>query len=456
VFLTQRAANAPYRREEVSIQGDENPRRAIGFSATGVLTALEIDENPFAVVDTEAQFDAALAAGRSIVLRGEGSGGIVSLTTPKNITAQHTTIKGAAVCRFTLDQNASATPRAITVHADDVTLSNFELTSTQALASNNCYGIALAELDEDHGHRMKILDMLIHNWQRCISKDGSDDTTSQEDVVIERVRAHTAKEYVVYLNYGLTRLRMRDCVLLGWLNGAAHVTTDNAMYGGGNWRDCSFESCHFGNVGRMGFEATIPNYDYIHERTRLQWCRAENCGSMGFSLGFVQSGIFSQCKAINVVQTGFEIGGRGPGYSGDPPGVYRYAHAIIDSCEVDGLTHTAPSYGISIDGARDTLVRGATTVRNVTTTYAPAGAAVAIALLASERCSIKGVVTENTRSGIYVTKGHLANTTGHHEIADNTFRNVADSDASHRAIYIDEQSVSVCNNTAFQKPGPAF
>jgi hypothetical protein len=459
VALNQRAASAPYRRTEVNIQGDENPRRAIGFSATGVLTALEIDENPFAVVDTEAQFDAALAAGRSIVLRGEGSGGIVSLTTPKNITAQHTTIKGPAVCRFTLDQNASATPRAITVHADDVTFQNFELTSTQALASNNCYGIALAELDEDHGHRMKILDMLIHNWMRCISKNGSLLTTSQEDVVIERVRAHTAKEYVCYLNFGLTRMRMRDCRFLGWLDGAAHVTTDNAMYGGGNWRDCSFESCHFGNVGRMGFEATIPTYAYVHERTRLNWCRAENCGSMGFSLGYVQSGIISQCKATNVGQTGIEIGGRAPGFPGPPPDLsHRYAQGLVDSCEVDGVHGTdRPGYGITLDGSRDSFVSGSTRVANITSNLSPGGA-IGIGISASQRCSIMGCQFDNAGNcPIYVDLWYLTNDSGFHVIADNTFRNAPGNTVGvHQSIFIKNQSASIRNNTSWQGAGMLF
>lgn len=450
VALHQRAATPPYSREVVNLQGDSNPGRAIGFSATGVLTALEIDENPFAVVRTEAQFDAALAAGRSIVLDG-----VVPLTTPKSIDHNCTEIKGPGVLSFTLDQAQPAyTLRGLTINADDVILRDFELTSTEPVATNICYGIAFVEGTQNVGHRLKLLDLTIHNWKRCVSKDGSVTTTSHEGVLIERLFAHTAREYVCCLNFGLTRLIMRDCRLLGWLDGDPHVTTDNALYGGSNWRDCSFNNCHFGNVGRMGFEATPATMtDYVHERTRLHWCRAENTGSMGFSLGFVNSGIFEKCLAKNVKQCGFEVAGSAPGDPQNPPGhPGLYAKAIIESCEVDGVTHNNPCYGISIDGAADTLVRGATKISNITTTLTDG--ACGVGLTSSIRSSVKLVdFTDCGHLFIYCTKGFLANTTGGHVFENNTFRNPGGTGSTHRSIYIDNQSACVRQNVAYQKTG---
>jgi hypothetical protein len=142
VFLTQRAATAPYRREEVSIQGDENPMKALGFDAAGILRTLSVaqmieddpeaardalgvsvsEESPYATVDTEAQFDAALAAGRSIVLRGEGTGGVITLTGPKVITGRGTVIQGAAGGEEIRFAGLPVDARATTINADDVCL----------------------------------------------------------------------------------------------------------------------------------------------------------------------------------------------------------------------------------------------------------------------------------------------------------------------------------------------
>jgi hypothetical protein len=452
VALHQRDSAPPYQRLVVNIQGDANPGKAIGFDAEGRLATLEVDENPFAVVRTEAQFDAALAAGRSIVLDGT-----VALTTPKSIDTRWTTIKGPGCLSFTLDQALPAWQlRALTINADDVTLSNFELVSTEPVASNLCYGIAFTEGLQNVGHRTKLIDLLIHNWKRCVSKDGNTSafTSPHEGVLIERLFAHTAREYVCCLNFGFTRLIMRDSRLLGWLDGATHVTTDNAMYGGSNWNDCSFDNCHFGNVGRMGFEATPASMvDYIHERTRLHWCRAENCGSMGFSLGFVDSGIFEKCLAKNVKQCGFEVAGSAPGDPQNPPGhPGLYAKAIIESCEVDGVSHNNPCYGISIDGAADTLVRGATKISNITTTLTDG--ACGVGLTSSIRSSVKLVdFTDCGHLFIYCTKGFLANTTGGHVFENNTFRNPGGTGSTHRSVYVDQQSASVRQNTTYQKAG---
>lgn len=471
VALHQRAATAPFARQVVNIQGDENAGRAIGFSATGILTALEIDENPFAVVDTEAQFDAALAAGRSMVLRGEGVGGIIPLTTQKVINASHTTIKSdaGAVLRFGA-LTGHANPRAITVHADDVTLSNFELTSSITdLATNPCYGLVFHEGIENPstpglwGHRMKVLDLTIHNWQRCISKDGSELTTPHQDVLIDRCFIHTAKEMCVQVNYGFHRLVMRDCRVMSRLTWNPATVTHNCVIGGSNWRDCLVENCYFANTYRHAFEATTANeLLYYNERTRVVLCRAENCGDMAFSLGFCRGGIFSHCSVKNAIQAGFEVGGRVAGHPAAGTNPSYFAQAIIDSCEVDGITHTGPSYGFTLDGAGDTIVRGACKISNITSTYESSpGAndgACGIGLTDCERCSIQGVVFNDAgHKHIYCDAVYLPHTTGFHDFSNNTFynRNSASAFVQY-ALWLRNQSCSVRQNLAYQKLGTSL
>jgi hypothetical protein len=564
VALHQRAATAPFAREVVNIQGDENPGRAIGFNAEGVLTtllvggdggitgpvelvdmaplprgvvigrksvdvgvpeavtvadmialdvpgtklalgkialadmanlaqgrliarvttgagtpeavtlpqvigldpeavrvALHVSEDPFVTVDTQAQFDAALTAGRSMVLRGEGTGGVITLTTPKNITARWTTIKSdtGAVLSFAISPlPAVHLRRGITVRADDVTLRDFEMLHTGDLTANTLYGIAFSEGVENLGHRTKLLGLTLHNWLRCISKDGSLTTTSHDDVLIERCFLHTFKEMGACLNFGFTRLVMRDCRVLGRLTwSGTDPGTHNAVYGGTNWRDCLIHNCFFGNVSRHGFEATPANeLQYVHQRTRVVMCRAENCLDMAFSLGFCAGGIFDHCSVKNCVHAGFEIGGRVAGHPAAGANPSFFAQGIIDSCEVDGITHTGlPAYGFTLDGAGDTIVRGACRIRNVTSTIADG--ACGIGLTDCERVTIQGALIEDCgHKFIYADAVYLPITpaSGFHQFSGNVFRNRAGypPTQNHYAIWIRNQCASIRQNTAWQKP----
>ena len=460
VSLHQRSATSPFEREVVNIQGDENPRRAIGFSATGVLTALEVDENPFAVVDTEAQFDAALAVGRSIVLRGEGTGGVIALTAPKTVTARCTTIKGPGVLSFSLPPGPGPgypNPRAITIMASDVTLQDFELVSIMALGVNDAYAIAINEGATDVGHRLKLLDLHIHNWMRCVSKDGSASSCTIEDIEILRCYCHSFCEVGVLLNFGIKRLSMRDSRVVGRVGSESH-TTHNAMYGGANWFDNSIENCYFGEVSRIGCEA-MTAYEYQHQRTRLVRCIAENCGSMGFSMMFGTGILYDKCVAKNVKWVGFEIGGRPPEQVPPSPS-YRYGQGLFDSCVVDGVTPSSESAGqangISIDGAEDTVVRGSTFIRNVSSGSPDGSGAVGVNVQNSERCSVQGATfVDAGHACVFLIAGVTPNTRGFHEVVGNTFRNSTGA-LPHFGVWVANTTVSVCNNITWQKSGTSL
>jgi hypothetical protein len=157
-------------------------------------------------------------------------------------------------------------PRAFTVHADDVTFRNFELSATQSMDINNCFGIGFCDDPaHNHGHRMRVIDMHIHNWCRCISKvDKTDEeltvpTTTHLDCLIDRLYAHTFRDYGLRLDYGMHRLVMRDSRVIGRLAGEVH-TTNNALHGGIRWEDNSFVNCIFSVVDMIGFEATLGGY----------------------------------------------------------------------------------------------------------------------------------------------------------------------------------------------------
>jgi hypothetical protein len=178
----------------------------------------------------------------------------------------------------------------------------------------------------------------------------------------------------------------------------------------------------------------------------------------------VTGGLYAYCRAKNVKWVGFELAGSVPGdpdeLPGTPGGGGRLAQGVIDSCEVDGITVGAPfSYGISIDGAIDSSVRGATIIRNISTTAADVTGAFGIALQGAQRCSIQGVqFVDAGYAAIAVHCGHLANSTGFHDISNNVMRNPSGYPSAtpannHRAISINDQCCRVKNNTAYQKSG---
>jgi hypothetical protein len=394
-------------------------------------------------------------------VRGEGNGGIVDLTTPKTVlTHRQRLVSDGHLLRFTMVQNpnglpAETNPRGITVRANDVVIEDIEMTSTQDLATNTCYGIALAEGPEDLGHRLTLRRLHIHNWMRPISKDGSASSRWLEDVKIDDCYLHSFNNTVL-INFGLIRLHMRNTRILGRIGSETHKT-HNAFYGGANWQDCVFENCLFGNVTRIGHEAMCPGYQYTQQRTHMIKCRSENTGSMGFSSGFGEGIIFEKCVAKNVRWIGFELCGKPPEIA-DPDGSYRYGQGILESCEVDGVTSATETdeqitqtYGMSIDGTRDSIVCGATRISNISASvmYEDCG----ICVQGSERCSVKDVTFLNAgHLYLYFTHGMSPNTRGFHEAVGNTFRNLPGAPAK-RAIHIDNTTVEVRHNTSWQQVG---
>jgi hypothetical protein len=169
---------------------------------------------------------------------------------------------------------------------------------------------------------------------------------------------------------------------------------------------------------------------------------------MGFSAGFGTGIIYDKCVAKNVRDIGFELAGRAPGH--DEHG-HRYAQGLIDGCEVDGLSGGTFVAGISIDGACDSRVRGATRLHNITCDAPNESRGIWVA--ASERCSIRGA-TLHDAGHIYirVTRSYVPRGSGFNEIVGNTFRNSPGS-PEHRAVYIEDHNCEVGRNIVYQSPG---
>jgi hypothetical protein len=106
---------------------------------------------------------------------------------------------------------------------------------------------------------------------------------------------------------------------------------------------------------------------------------------------------------------------------------------------------------MSIDGARDSMVCGATRISNVSSSvmYEDCG----ICVQSSERCSVRGATFYNAgHLYLYFTHGMSPNTRGFHEAVGNTFRNLPGEPAK-RAIHVENTTVEVQGNRSWQQAG---
>jgi hypothetical protein len=442
--------------------------KALGFDAAGILRTLSVaqmieddpeaardalgvsvsEESPYATVDTEAQFDAALAAGRSIVLRGEGTGGVITLTGPKVITGRGTVIQGAAGGEEIRFAGLPVDARATTINADDVCLKNFKQTSTLALGGSNIQiGIYLAVgADEasQRGHRLRVSAVEMANWHTCMTKHGGNSSPYLRDVTIEDCYWHSAV-YGGYLTFGLERLTLRRSRILLKLAGETH-TSDNALTTNGNIVDTLIEDCTLGQCGRMGMELTTTP-DTIHVRPRILRTLVTNVGSCGVSIGHATQA-YLELVIVDTVN-GASEGSFGFEFAGDD--VTGRATITAVACEAKNITAAAgTTSGFVIDKANDCALFGCK-VENVTST--PSNLANGVYVINAERAFVSNCSFMNGgATGVHLYRGVGSNTGGFHVVQGCTFRHSVNV-ASQQAVFASDINCVIRHNTAFVRPG---
>jgi len=396
------------------------------------------------------------------MLRGEGSGGVIPWTTPKFITCQGLEITSAdnnKVCEVALDPALTANPRALTIHANDVSLNRFAMRTTVPPEESTSYGIAFDENVPAKGHRLQLQDLEVSGFQRCLTRDGGAGSTPLEDVLLERCFIHSFTNHGAYINYGFTRLHAKNSRFFGRVGSEKHATHD-AFYGGSNWTDCLLEDCEFGYVTHMGAEVTNAGYistGIDQRRTKFVRCFAHDCGSFGFSSGFCKGVLFDTCTAKDVQGAGFEIAGRHPQYvpqPGEPPTPDDgYAQGTLHGCIVDGVTGPgSDAAGYTIDGAFDVHVSGPTQISNISSAFNPAGAH-GIQIHACERVHVRGAVIKYYGGhGIRIRRLFSNNASGFHVLEGNSFYNKV-GDVERVGIYIEDTTASLRNNINWAAPG---
>jgi hypothetical protein len=411
---------------------------------------------PYVFVDHEAEWDAALAAGHSIVLRGEGHGGVISCTTTKRIVHPHTHIVGPCVVEFTLPAMAGQNPSAIEILADDCILENFEMRSTAPTTPETTFFGIVFEMNLGLGHRTVLRDVHVHNgWNRCISKRGNIDSPLLEDVLIERCYFHTFSAYPlgsgVELTYGFRRLVMRDCRILGRIGTESHLT-GYGIFTGHNSEDCVFERVEVGNVDGMGLECNIADYTpptptTVNLRPIFRDLWIHDCGRFGLSIGHAKGAFLENIKIRNVVGRGIEIAGQVE----DP----WWAEVIGFDIETvrgnldyyagiaEGITVDKTNFGVRIHGGQ---------IKDV---ISPAGHpnGRGIYLFQTLHCVVNAVqfIDAGFRY-IDVIRGDGVYTGGYNVVENCVFRQTVGR-LQERAIYNEETELYARNNSAFKRAG---
>lgn len=403
-------------------------------------------ESPYVYVDTEAHLDNALARSMSPVLRGAGSEGIITITSPKSLAARGMSMIGATggeELRFADDTDLDA--HVLTIDADDVVLSDFLLTSTLALGGlNTQIGIYFpvgASQDLQRGHRTRIHNVEMSNWFICMAKHGGLDSPVLYDVAMENCYWHSSA-WGGYMTYGVSRFHMDHCRILLKLSGETHAS-GNAFYGAANLTDFLLENSTLGQCDLMGLELTNV-VEALVIRPRLINIQTVDTESFGISLGRCVEGHAEHCGVKRAKGVGIELAGTA--------GIIAQGR-IID-CEVEDVEDVSGGNpevaAYTMTNCQDSVHRGnhATNIFSSTPS-----AAMGVYVYLSERTAIyNGVFKDAGAKMVHFHRGGGLNTSGRHLIQGCSFRHTTFL-SGQKAIYVSDTNVAARNNTAWEKSG---
>ena len=413
-------------------------------------STISVSESPFVSVDTEAQFDSALASGKSIHLRGEGNGGIVDLTRTKQINVRWTIIQGPGHLRFSVPPAAEV--RCLWVSATDVTLRDFEMSSTRDPATTIDEGINLPGNFEPHRLRIQRLDM--HHWCNAIVKWGGVGTPFTDDVQIEDCRLRILRGHGMVLSNGVRRASVRRCRVVGKLTGEIHPTIDaNGFYAYGDTEDLLLEDSIFEGFLGMGVEISTLTPGAVTRRPRVVRCRIADVKRFGVSFGHCIQGYGEHILVDGAGGIGIEVAG--------DKSTGRVEATTLLACDVRNITeHPTPltyTCGYTVDGSSDTILQ-ACRVRDISAVRAPNESS-GVYVVDSDRAAILNCTfLDAGANAIHLFCGpDSLNTEGHHLVQGCTFRHTKNMETGpgwkQRSVFVSNTNAVVKLNTTYQRPG---
>jgi hypothetical protein len=431
------------------------------------ITSLEsVNESPFVVIDNEAELDAALLTGRHLLLRGEGTGGEIEVTSMKNVPVPGTKVTGygfksGSANHFGKLKCNFSNPKPYGTPFPDVlfymTASNLEFNGfeIEGLDANDLVNASYIPFMISPAHTLvdvNIHDIKARNIQNFIVKNGYQNATVTKGLRLERNRIDNVVGYAVHLRESIYDSVFRDNIITLRQDGDP-VTFQNSQgfYIVSDINDVLIENNRIVNPGRMGMELTSVGYIsgtlMPMERNRIVNNVITGAGSMGISATYgtyhIEGNIVDEAVSVGIESSNGSTLGENS----------RNTTCIIRGNTVRNISAATFSTGISCDQSVGDIVEG-NRIENVSSDFTGAGNwgyARGIIVYRAKYAKISNNLFQSVNgTGIFLQPAGLSNTAIQAVIEGNTFRvNDADTRALY-AVLAQGTAAVIRNNVAYE------
>jgi len=431
---------------------------------TRIASLEAVNESPFHIVDDEADFDAGIALGKHLLLRGEGNGGEISLTTPKDMEVDGTRVWGygyevgnvAHTSKIKFDHPVipaygAGNLEGIRIRANDIQIAGLEVQGNDAVSLADASYFAFCLATGVSADRFVLRDVLVHNVNRVVSKTGGDGTITTHDLTLERVRGHTLIGYGVAIERGLNRPRIVGCHFNP--KPAGYPTTfpnTKGIYLTADINDAVVEGNTVENCNNEGIELTStaltgqPSVFHPMERNRIIGNSVRNVSGIGISQGFMTDGIVMGNNVDGAGGIGIESTG------GQSSAVHN--SQIVGNTVRNIWNGASYCTGISVDRTTGDLVSG-NKIEEVASTFAgalPHFYSRGILVFESKEAHVIGNrVRDVDGIGCFVQNNSLDPLDTQHVIQSNNFRVLPTNLKAVYAVYLFQCTAVVQGNTSF-------
>lgn len=428
-----------------------------------------VSESAFVIVDNEAEFDAAIATGKHLLLRGEGNGGEISLTGVKDIDVPGTRIWGygykpGATSQYSkikfdhpsIPNVGNPNLYGLKINAADIDIGGFEVQGNDALDLNKVSYIAFRLSTTVDAARFHLHDIVGYNLCQLVGKDGGPGAAATTDMRLERLYAHTLTAHGVGMQQSVNNGVIRDCKFIPKPTGyGLTFTITKGIQLGSDINDMLIENVRVENCAELGIELTSTvisgaNFHPMY-RNRVIACSTYNTGSFGISFGFATDGLIQGCHVESAVGIGIESAA---GY------IIGQTNRDHNNRVLDNVVRnvTSPSYatGIVADKTVGDLIRG-NLIEGVTSDFAGASAEFytrGILAYDGQSTTIDGNKVRNVDgTSCYLLTAAATNMNAHHIVRNNDFRVTAAETKARYAVYVFNSRAVVRNNEAWEPTG---
>lgn len=432
------------------------------------IPTIEATESPYAICDSEAHLDVALAQGKWAVIRGEGNNGIVNVTSQKNISVRGTKILGYGhkpgvtgyfgKIKANMPNVAIAeafAPLMFNIQTNDFEASGLEIEGRDSLDAAYWSYIAFY-LSPFHAlSGINIHDNKIVNMSRALGKWGFFECEISRNIAFERNHIVDCSHAAIGLQQGIYNSVFRNNVFDMRADAAPATFTDaQGISLFCDIRDCLTEGNIINNPNRMGIESIAVEYPSIAPlqpmwRNRFVGNIINNAGSAGISVAFTPSALIHNNTINGARYIGIESA-NGSTLGQNP----NTAHsAIITANRVLGIHSDLYSTGISCDQSANDIVEG-NHVEGVTSDYTGVDA----------HYYARGILMSRTRNGM-ISGNHVFNCDGNGVliqglgvpanegqavVQNNVFRVTEAQTKALYAVFVEDARAVVRNNVSWE------